>query len=79
MKIAVLDGYALNPGDLNWNELETMGELTVYDRTTPEETIERAQNAEVVFTNKVVLNEKNISQLPKLRFIGVLATGYNVV
>nr|WP_321354622.1 D-2-hydroxyacid dehydrogenase [uncultured Draconibacterium sp.] len=79
MKIVVLDGYALNPGDLNWNELEALGELTVYDRTTPEQTIERAADAEIVYTNKVILNREIIEQLPLLKFIGVLATGYNVV
>ncbi|WP_319500856.1 D-2-hydroxyacid dehydrogenase [uncultured Draconibacterium sp.] len=79
MKIVVLDGYALNPGDLNWDDLEALGELTVYDRTTPEQTLERAANAEIVYTNKVILNREIIEQLPQLKFIGVLATGYNVV
>nr|WP_319998914.1 D-2-hydroxyacid dehydrogenase [uncultured Draconibacterium sp.] len=79
MKIVVLDGYALNPGDLKWENLEALGELTVYDRTTPAQTLERAANAEIVYTNKVILNREIISKLPRLKFIGVLATGYNVV
>nr|WP_320023446.1 D-2-hydroxyacid dehydrogenase [uncultured Draconibacterium sp.] len=79
MKIVVLDGYALNPGDLKWENLEALGELTVYDRTTPAQTLERAANAEIVYTNKVILNREIISKLPQLKFIGVLATGYNVV
>ena len=79
MNIAVLDGYTLNPGDLSWKPLEKLGNLTVYDRTPPEKTIERAKNAEVVFTNKVIIGREHIKQLPHLKFIGVLATGYNVV
>ncbi|WP_372651961.1 D-2-hydroxyacid dehydrogenase [Draconibacterium sp.] len=79
MKIVVLDGYALNPGDLSWEKMKTLGELTVYDRTAPEQILERAADAEIVYTNKVILNREIISKLPKLKFIGVLATGYNVV
>ncbi len=79
MKIVILDGYTLNPGDLSWEGIERLGDCTVYDRTAPGEIIERAKNAEAVFTNKVVLNSEIILQLPKLKFIGVLATGYNVV
>lgn len=79
MRIVVLDGFAANPGDLSWEPLEKMGSLTIYDRTKPEETVTRAADAEVVLTNKVVLGRKEIEQLPKLRYIGVLATGYNVV
>ena len=79
MKIVILDGYTANPGDLSWKALEEMGELTVYERTKPEETIDRAKDAEVVLTNKVLLRRQEIEQLPKLRSIGVLATGYNVV
>ncbi|WP_340111352.1 D-2-hydroxyacid dehydrogenase [Maribellus mangrovi] len=79
MKIVVLDGHTLNPGDLSWEGIEVMGELTVYDYTAPEDTIERARDAEIVYTNKVVIDEAVISQLPKMKFIGVLATGYNVV
>ncbi len=79
MKIVILDGYSANPGDLSWKELETMGELVVYDRTAPAETVARAQEADIVLTNKVVLGKKEIDQLPHLQYIGVLATGYNVV
>ena len=79
MKIVVLDGYGANPGDLSWSELEKMGDLTVYDRTSAEETVARAADAEIVLTNKVVLGRKEIEQLPNIRYIGVLATGYNVV
>ena len=79
MKIVILDGYTANPGDLSWKALEEMGELTVYERTKPEETIDKAKDAEVVLTNKVLLKRQEIEQLPKLRYIGVLATGYNVV
>lgn len=79
MKIVVLDGYTLNPGDLTWDGLAELGELTVYDRTPPEETVARAQGAEILFTNKVILSKEVLDQLPELRFIGVLATGYNVV
>lgn len=79
MKITVLDGYGLNPGDLSWEPLAKLGNLTVYDRTRPEETVERARDAEIVLTNKVVLDRKILSELPKLKYIGVLATGYNVV
>lgn len=79
MKIVVLDGYTLNPGDLSWDALKEIGELTVYDRTAPDEVPERAGGAEILFTNKVVLNAETIRSLPELKYIGVLATGYNVV
>ena len=79
MKIVVLDGYAANPGDLPWLPLEDLGELTVYERTAPEEVAERARGAEIVLTNKVVLDRRQIDALPCLRYVGVLATGYNVV
>ena len=79
MKIVILDGYTANPGDLSWKALEEMGALTVYERTKPEETIDRAKDAEVVLTNKVLLRRQEIEQLPQLKYIGVLATGYNVV
>ena len=79
MKIVILDGYTANPGDLSWKALEEMGALKVYERTKPEETIDRAKDAEVVLTNKVLLKRQEMEQLPKLRYIGVLATGYNVV
>ena len=79
MKIVILDGYTANPGDMSWKELEALGELTVYDRTKAEETVARAAEAEIVLTNKVIINREVISQLPQLKYIGVLATGYNVV
>ncbi len=78
-KIVILDGYAANPGDLSWQDLEKLGQVTVYERTKPEETVERAAGAEVVLTNKVVINREVIAQLPSLKYIGVLATGYNVI
>lgn len=79
MKIVVLDGYTANPGDLSWEALAELGDLTVYDRTRPEETVDRAKDAEIVLTNKVCIRRPEMDQLPKLRYIGVLATGYNVV
>jgi glycerate dehydrogenase len=77
--IVVLDGYTLNPGDLSWERLGTLGHLTVHDRTPPELTVTRAKDAAIVLTNKVILNGHAIAQLPDLRYIGVLATGHNVV
>ena len=79
MKIVILDGYTLNPGDLSWAPLEKLGDLTVHDRTDAHEIIPRATGAEVVFTNKTPLAAETIRSLPELRYIGVLATGYNVV
>ncbi len=79
MKIVILDGYSANPGDLSWKELETMGEVTVYDRTSPSETVARAAEADIVLTNKVIIGREEMAQLPHLKYIGVLATGYNVV
>ena len=79
MNIVVLDGYTLNPGDLTWKDLESLGRCTVYDRTPPKEVVPRAKDAEIVLTNKTVLSSEVITQLPKLKYIGVLATGYNMV
>lgn len=79
MKIVVLDGYTLNPGDLSWAALEELGGCQVYDRTEPEQTVGRAAGAEVVLTNKTMLDREVIESLPDLKYIGVLATGYNVV
>lgn len=79
MKIVVLDGYVLNPGDLSWKGIEALGELTVYDRTTPEETLMRIGDAEAIFTNKTILTNEILEKCPKLKFVGVLATGYNVL
>ena len=78
-KIVVLDGYALNPGDLDWSGLEAIGDCTFYDRTPPEETISRAQGAEIVLTNKTLLARDEIEALPSLKYIGILATGFNTV
>jgi glycerate dehydrogenase len=79
MTIVVLDGYTLNPGDLDWAPLEALGELEVFDRTPPELVVERAKGAQIVLTNKVVLGREVIARLPQLKYIGVLATGTNVV
>ena len=79
MKIVVLDGFTLNPGDLSWEEITKLGDLTVYDRTLPEEIVKRAEGAEVLLTNKTVIDADVINKLPSLKYIGVLATGYNVV
>lgn len=79
MRIVVLDGYTANPGDLNWDRLKELGECTIYERTAPNEVLERAAGAEALLTNKVVLNRETIAALPDLKYIGVLATGYNVV
>ena len=79
MKIVVLDGYGLNPGDLSWSGMEALGELMVYDRTSPSELLERSEGAEVLITNKTLITAENMAELPNLKYIGVLATGYNVV
>lgn len=79
MRIVVLDGFTLNPGDLSWAGLQALGSSTVHDRTTQAEVVSRAAGAEVVLTNKTVLTEEHLAQLPALRFIGVMATGTNVV
>ncbi|WP_159517294.1 D-2-hydroxyacid dehydrogenase [Sunxiuqinia indica] len=79
MKIVVLDGYALNPGDLSWKAFEEFGEFTVYDRTPAKRIVERIGNAELVLTNKAVLNKAVINSCPSLKYIGILATGYNIV
>ncbi len=79
MKIVVLDGHTLNPGDLSWQELEELGEVRVYARTPEDAVIERARDAKILLTNKTILNVRILSQLPRLRYIGILATGTNVV
>jgi glycerate dehydrogenase len=79
MRIIVLDGYTLNPGDLSWSGLEQLGELRVFDRTAPHQVVERASGADALFTNKTVLSENALARLNALRYIGVLATGYDVV
>jgi len=79
MKIVVLDGYTLNPGDLSWDGLKKLSEVVIYEHTPFENTIERAKGAQIIFTNKTPLGENELAQLPGLKYIGVLATGYNVV
>lgn len=79
MKIVVLDGYTLNPGDLSWDELKSLGECEIYDRTPPGEVVKRAADAEIVLTNKAIVSREHIQALPRLKYIGVLATGYNIV
>ena len=79
MKIIVLDGYTLNPGDISWDGLKALGDVTIHDRTPADKVVERAAGAEIVFTNKTPINEEAINQLGSLKFIGVLATGYNIV
>lgn len=79
MKMVVLDGYALNPGDLSWADIEALGELTVYDRTPEDLVVQRAQGAEAILVNKITLDRSVLEKLTELRFIGVLATGYDIV
>lgn len=79
MKIVVLDGYALNPGDVGWDAFEEIGELTVYDRTPGDKIIERAKGFEIVITNKTPLGRSELEQLPDLKYIGLISTGYNII
>lgn len=79
MKITILDGYGMNPGDLSWDGIAALGELKVYDRTAPSEVIARSADSEALLTNKTVLDGETLRALPKLKYVGVLATGYNVV
>lgn len=79
MKIVILDGFTVNPGDLSWSALESLAEVEVYDRTSEDQIVPRCKGAEIVLTNKVVLDSSVLNQLPRLMYIGVLATGYNVV
>jgi glycerate dehydrogenase len=79
MKIVVLDGYTLNPGDISWSGLEQYGELTVYDRVPIDEVVDRIGNAEIIFTNKTPITKETFDKCPSIKFVGVLATGYNVV
>jgi glycerate dehydrogenase len=78
-KIVVTDGYTLNPGDLGWKQIEALGQLTVYDRTKPNEIIDRCKDAAIVLTNKVPFNEATLARLPNLKMIAVTATGYNII
>lgn len=79
MKIVVLDGHAVNPGDLSWEEFRALGDVEVYDHTAPEETIAHIGSADMVLTNKTVISAQVLEACPQIRYIGVLATGYNVV
>lgn len=79
MKIVILDGYTLNPGDLSWDGLKQFGEVTLYDRTPVDKVVERSKGADVIFTNKTPVNAEALNSLPDLKYIGVLATGYNIV
>ncbi len=79
MKIVILDGYTENPGDLSWSGMEELGEVTVYDRTPAELIVERIGDAEIVYTNKTPVSKSTLEACPAIKYIGVLATGYNVV
>ncbi|MDP3434740.1 MAG: D-2-hydroxyacid dehydrogenase, partial [Bacteroidota bacterium] len=79
MQIVVLDGFALNPGDLSWEGLNKLGECSIYDRTKPGDIFNRVKDAEVIITNKAIIDEQLINRLPALQYVGVTATGYNVV
>ncbi len=79
MKMVVLDGYTLNPGDLDWGNLKKYGGLTVYDRTAPGDVVNRARDAEILFTNKTPVTKDDLDRLPNLKCIGVLAVGYDIV
>jgi len=79
MKIVVLDGYTLNPGDLSWEGLEALGETEIHDYSAPDEIVPRAQGAELIMPNKAVISKEVIDQLPDLKYIGVQATGYNII
>lgn len=79
MKIVILDGYAANPGDLDYHLLEELGEVVVYPRTSDEEKVERAKDADIILLNKVQMDAETLAQLPNLKYIGIQATGFNVV
>ncbi|MGI6242841.1 MAG: D-2-hydroxyacid dehydrogenase [Prevotella sp.] len=79
MKIVVLDGYSANPGDLSWKALEALGDLTVYPRTSANKIVEYSKDADIILLNKVKITKDTIDKLPKLKYIGILATGYNIV
>lgn len=79
MKVCILDGYSLNPGDLDWSPVERLGDVTLFDRTPADKIVERAADADIVLTNKVPFSADTLRQLPRLRFICVLATGYNII
>ena len=77
MKIVILDAYTLNPSDLSWEKIKSLGETTIYDFTPPHLVIERSKNADILIVNKVIINEEILQALPKLKFIALTATGYN--
>ena len=79
MKIVILDGICVNPGDLSWEDMRKLGELTIYERTAPQQVVERCVGAEAVITNKVMITDEVMAALPQLKYVGILATGYNVV
>lgn len=79
MKIVILDGYTLNPGDLSWDGMQAFGEIAIYERTAPELIAERAKDAQIIITNKVPLSADTLAKLPNLKYIGITATGYNIV
>jgi glycerate dehydrogenase len=79
MKIVYTDAHTLNPGDLDWVPIQALGDVTLYDRTTPDQLLDRLRDADIVLVNKVKLNRETLSQLPKLKYIGVTATGYDVI
>jgi glycerate dehydrogenase len=79
MRLVVLDGYTMNPGDLNWQPLNDLGDCLIYERTSEEQVLERCRDVEILLTNKVVLSKEHIARLPSLKYVGVTATGYNVV
>lgn len=79
MKIVVLDGYAANPGDIGWDELFTLGDVTVYDRTPPELVVERIGDAEIALVNKIFLSDEIMRQCKNLKYLGIMATGYNII
>ena len=79
MRIVILDGHTLNPGDLSWVELQALGDCDIHERTSPSEIVDRSQGAEILLTNKTILDKDIITQLPNLKYIGILATGYNIV
>ncbi len=79
MLLVYLDAYTLNPGDLSWEAIQSLGDVILYDRTAPDQIVDRARNADLVLTNKVKLNQQTLRQLPNLRYVGVTATGYDIV
>lgn len=79
MKIVVLDGNCVNPGDITWEPVEKLGDIKVYPRTAPDKVVERIGDADIILTNKVLITEEILAACPHLKYIGVLATGYNII